>query len=291
MNWRTVCGFLIGCFALLSAFPVEAARQIENAVPFERLPNEFVSAIVMVPRSHQVLYAYQADQSHPAASLTKLANAIVFVKRNLPWNRVVSLLAQDEVGGGRLRVRTGARMTIQDMFFSTITASANNTASALIRLSGLTKTQFFAQTNKEVKALGATHSHFVDASGIDPANITTARDMALIAEHAFQNPMIRRAATTMQYRFMIRNTGEVKTIHNTNTLLTDDPDVWVTGGKTGYLEESKYNLVTQMRPMTPDGTFVPGKDIIVVVFGAQDKESQFTISKRLAQWAWNNHEF
>lgn len=291
MNWRSVCRFLIGCFALLSAFPADAARQIEGALPFERKPDEFVSAIVMVPRTRQVLYAYQPDQSHPAASLTKLANALVFVKRNPSWNRVATLAAQDEVGGGRLRVRTGARMTVQDMFFSTITASANNTATALIRLSGLTKKQFFAQMNKEVKAIGAMHSHFVDASGIDPGNSTTARDMALIAERAFQYPMIRRAATTIQYRFTIRNTGEVRTIRNTNALLTDDPDVWVTGGKTGYLEESKYNLVTQMRPMTPDGTFVSGKDIIVVVLGAPDKESQFTISKRLAQWAWNNHEF
>lgn len=276
---------------MLSAFPVDAARPIKNAVPFERASDEFVAAYVMRPRTHQVLYAYQADQSHPAASLTKLANALVFVKRNPSWNRVVTLLAQDEVGGGRLRVRTGARMTIQDMFFSTITASANNTAMALVRLSGLTKKQFFAQTNKEMKALGATHSHFVDASGIDPANVTTAHDMALIAERAFQHPMIRRAATATQYRFTIRNTGEIKTLRNTNTLLTDDPDVWVTGGKTGYLEESKYNLVTQMRPMTPDGKVVSGKDIVVVVFGAPDKTSQFTTSKRLAQWAWNNHEF
>ena len=291
MKWRTLGGLLIGSLALLSALPTQAANLVENPESFERQPNEFVSAIVMIPKTHQVLYAYEADKPHVAASLTKLANALVFVKRNPSWNKVVSLLGQDEVGGGRLRVNSGARMTIQDLFFSSITASANNAAQALVRLSGLTPAKFYAEMNKEVKALGAKDSHFVDASGMDPRNITTAQDMALIAEKAFSNATIRRAATSAQYKFTIRNTGEVKVLRNTNTLLTQDQEVWVTGGKTGYLEESMYNLVTIMRPMTRDGKPVAGKDVIVVVFGAPTKEGQFITSKRLAQWAWENYGF
>jgi D-alanyl-D-alanine endopeptidase (penicillin-binding protein 7) len=177
------------------------------------------------------------------------------------------------------------------MFYSSVTASANNAATALMRLSGLTKAQFLAQMNKEVKIAGALHSHFVDASGMDPNNVTTARDMALIIERAFQHPTIRRAASTATYQFVIRNTKEKKVLHDTNTLLTDDSEIWVIGGKTGYLEESKYNLATEVRPMTPDGKPVYGKDLLVVVFGAPDKAAQFITSKRLAQWAWENHEF
>lgn len=274
------------CWAII-AVPVDAVPP-SSFVPE---PQEFEAAIVMVPRTHEVLYAYEANKRHPAASLTKLVNALVFVKGISSWNTIIPLKKEDEVGGGRLRVATGARMSIRDLFYSSITASANNAATAMMRLSGKKKTTFLKEMNQAVHRTGAKSSTFVDASGMDPRNQTTANDMALIADAAFREPNIRRAATTMKYAFVIRNTGEKKTITNTNTLLTHDPDVWVVGGKTGYLEESKYNLVVQLRPMLPDGSSIPSKEVIVVVLGAPTKEGQFTAAKRLAQWAWQHYEF
>jgi D-alanyl-D-alanine carboxypeptidase len=83
----------------------------------------------------------------------------------------------------------------------------------------------------------------------------------------------------------------VKTITNTNHLLTQDPDVWVVGGKTGYLEESKYNVVVEMRPLDDQGRPDATKDLLVVVMGSPNKDAVFATAKRLAQWAWENHAF
>jgi D-alanyl-D-alanine endopeptidase (penicillin-binding protein 7) len=290
MKQRTFATRLLAPFSLclaLFATSVEAA----SVTAFVPEPNEFEAAIVMVPRTHEVLYAYEASKPHPAASLTKLANALAFVKGTPAWNTIISLRREDEVGGGRLRVAIGARMTIKDLMYSSITASANNAATAMMRLSGKKKSVFLKEMNQAVAKTGAKYSTFVDGSGMDPRNMTTANDMALIADTAFRNPTIRRAATTMKYTFVVRNTGEKKTITNTNLLLTHDPDVWVVGGKTGYLEESKYNLVVQMRPLLADGSNIPSKEVIVVVFGAPTKDGQFTSAKRLAQWAWQQYEF
>lgn len=184
-------------------------------------------------------------------------------------------------------------MTVQDLFFSSITASANNTAMALGRLSGLTKTAFLQKMNQEAKLAGATHSTFFDFAGMDPRNLTTAHDMALIADRAFANPTLRRAATTSRYSFTVyEGTKKIpKTIKNTNELLVNDPEMWVLGGKTGYLEESKNNLAVRLRRLDEHGTPMPGTDVIVVVFGSETKQDMFASAKRLGNWAWNNHAF
>ncbi len=252
-------------------------------------PGEFVAAVVMAPKTHKILFAYQPDLPHPAASLTKLANAITFVKRNISWDKRVILRKQDEVGGGRLRVSIGSTLTVRDLLYSSITASANNAAMAMARVSGLTYVKFIKQMNTEMKKVGITHSTFVDASGMNPKNITTARDMAHIGEIAFRQSAIRRAAGTSSYRMTVETPRVQKVLKNTNALLTQDPDIWVVGGKTGYIEESMHNLVTQVRPMNEQGRGVLGQDLIVVVLGSQSTKEMFASAKRLANWAWASY--
>ncbi len=283
--------FLVACLWMVSAVPVSAAVQkSEGFVPFVPTENEFASAIVMTAGTHKVLYGFKPEQPRVAASLTKLPNALALVSQKPRWGRIISITKADEVGGGRLRVPNGSTISVQDALYSSITASANNTATALARTHGGTKA-FLKKMNAEAVRVGAKRSAFYDASGMDPRNMTTARDIALIAEAAFANPVVRRAAQTGTYRFAIQNTGDAKTIRNTNDLLADTHKVWVIGGKTGYLEESQYNLVVHVRAMDAEGKPVYGRDLLVAVLGSPTKKGSFFTAERLAQWAWNNHAF
>lgn len=252
-----------------------------------------VAAIVMRSKDKKVVYEHQADRLHPAASLTKLSNALVFQRLRIPLSKRISLLAKDEVGGGRLRVTSGAKLSARDLLYSTITASANNTATAMARISGVSHARYLALMNEEAKKAGAKHSTFVDFSGMDPRNLTTARDMALIAERAFGVYEIRRAATVGTYRFAVQEGKKTiqKTIKNTNDLLIYDEDVWVTGGKTGYLEESRYNLVVRLRPLDISGTPIRSQELTIVVLGAPTRDESFVIAKNLATQTWKQHGF
>lgn len=286
--------FFVGVLTTLSSLfanGASAMMTVSSTEPFVPREEEFVSAIVMIPGTHEVLYEYDADRPHVAASLSKLLGALVLVHRPISWGKIVSITSADEVGGGRLRVSSGAKLSMRDLLYCSITASANNAAMALARLSGLSMKRFMAASNEEAIKAGAVSSTFVDPSGMDVGNITTARDMAYIADRAFSNPSIRRAATTATYRFSIRNQRVVKTLKNTNELLTIDPDVWVLGGKTGFLYESMYNLAVRLRPLDEKGVPIRGRDVIVIVFGSNTKSEMFASAKRLAQWAWKNHEF
>lgn len=272
--------------ALDQSFSSSTATAVSETLPHGRA----AAAIVIKSGTKKVLYQYQADMPHPAASLTKLANALVFVRRRVSLAKRVTLLSQDEVGGGRLRVALGARLTARDLVYCSITASANNTANAMARVAGVSRAKYVQLMNEEARRVGARQSVFVDPSGMSPGNMTTARDMALIAEKAFREEDIRRAASTDKYTFAVQEGKRIirKTIRNTNDLLIKDPEVWVTGGKTGYLEEAQYNLVVRLRPLGADGRAIRSREVTVVVLGAPTKGDSFAAAKALAQWTWAN---
>jgi len=291
MKRAYIVGLLVvGCFVF--AVPGRAATIHQDCGPYVPLENEFASAVVMVPKTKQILYSFKPDSVRVPASLTKLAGALAWVKRGfLPYSKLVKMSSADEVGGGRLRLVVGTKITFRDLWYSSITASANNAAAALGRVfPGGTKA-YIARMNAVARAAGATKTRYFDASGMDERNQTTARDMALIADAAFRYAEIRLPAQTPTYGFSVWSTGTKKVITNTNRLLTKDTDVWVVAGKTGYLEVSMYNLVVRLQPVFANGKPDPSKEVLVVVMGAPTKDGSFDSAKRLASWAWDSHQF
>jgi D-alanyl-D-alanine endopeptidase (penicillin-binding protein 7) len=116
-----------------------------------------------------------------------------------------------------------------------------------MRSTGLTEEAFIAEMNSTVKAWGLSHTFFVEPTGLDERNVSTAREMALIAQKVFKNADVMRATTSGWVQVAYTRGTEQKTewIKNTNKLL--DRDVYVTGGKTGYTTEAGYNLVTRAK--------------------------------------------
>lgn len=250
--------------------------------------DEFASAIVVDVGSGMILYHYNDEKPWSGASLTKIMSSYTFIQNDPSWSKIVQIKSEDEVGGGRLRVDDGAQLSEEDLFFSSLTASANNAATAMPRVLGFGSDAFLVQMNATAKKFAMRQTSYVDMSGMDPSNITSARDIAKLAFRTFSNDWIRRAMTTAEYEFIIRNTGEVKRLKNTNYLLIDPAhsDVYVTGGKTGFLYESMYNFVTQIRPATDkDST----RTLIVVVLGSPNRDASFESTKALAKWTWENY--
>jgi len=273
--------FCVGVPNVSAAGPVFRS----GAMDYERSDDQFVGAVVIDAQTGKTLYAYQAKKQWPAASLSKLMSALVILEHHPAWNKIVATAKEDEVGGGRLAVSVGSKMTVQDMFYSSIVGSANNTTMSLARLSGLGKAGFVKQMNAKAKALGLKNTSFREPTGLDEHNVTTAEEMAKLAQTAFSKLTIRRAASTPAYKFAIRNSKVVKTVKNTNHLLTMDDEVWVIGGKTGYIDEARYNLAVQMRPMKG------GPQLVVVVLGAPTKNGSFASAKSLAKWAWQAYSW
>lgn len=231
------------------------------------------AAVVMDAETGEVLYARNADAVRPAASLTKLMTAIIFIEHKPRWGMKVKMLKSDEVGGGRLRFPIGTTITARDAFYAALVGSANNSATALARVSGLSREKFIEEMNIRAATLGLNGTHFVDPSGINEENLTTALDITRLARYAFANPDIRTATVTGKYPILKR------IITNTNRLLTNDATIQLTGGKTGYLNEALYNLVIRARQSN-------GREVIVTVLGAPTRTASFEEAKKLALTTW-----
>lgn len=241
------------------------------------------SVYVVDVASRSTLVAKNSRTPHPLASITKLMTAMVALDRKVPMGRVVALNDADEVGGARLRVSIGTKMTVRDLLDSMLIGSANNAANALARSTRLSRADFVAAMNAKAEALGLDDTTFADPTGIEVANMSTAEEMAALGLEAFGRDAVRRATTTTKISLNLARATH--TVKNTNDLLNDpDNGLYVMGGKTGYLEESMWNLVVKMKDSR-------GKPLMVVVLGSDSRAQSFKDAETVARWVWENYRW
>lgn len=256
-------------------------------------PTEYglAAAYAMTPKTKRELYAWNAEKSWPIASLTKLISALIWKNYTVPWQTTITLRSVDEVGGGRLRVPVGSKIRFEDLWYASITASANNAAMALVRVLGVTTKQATTLMNREIRRAGAKNAIVFEPSGMDVRNVASAHEMALIADRAFDwRPLQRAASTDTRVVKVISPNPRNHPVYSTNDLLRFDDDIWVIAGKTGYLDESRHNLVAWLRPVGVDGKPESGKDVLIVVYGAPTRERMFAAAKALAESLWSSDE-
>ena len=106
-----------------------------------------------------------------------------------------------------------------------------------------------ATTNLEAGAVSLNlNTHFNNPHGLnDPNHYTTAHDMALIAQAAFQNDTVRKVASTVSYTLPATKNNSARTITMGHKMLNPDSSNYypgIIGGKTGYTSKAGNTLVT-----------------------------------------------
>ncbi len=233
------------------------------------------SYIVIDRHSGNVLMQKDAGVVRVPASLTKLVTALVVLDMNPKLTGKVSMKKSDEVGGARLATKAGVSYKVADLFSAMLIASANNATNALARSGGITKEEFVEKMNQKAVSLGAINSRFVEPTGISEFNQSTAEDLAKIALQAFSAPHILLASQKENYSFRaVNNKRYLHKLKNTNKLLKDG-ELEIIAGKTGYLDESRYNFTALVRDQF-------NQESIIALMGAQDTSAQFRETKQLA---------
>ena len=266
-----------------------------DGVPVRTKTQEIESSIqaqaylVMDRSTGKILTVKNENKVWPIASLTKLMTASVVLDHDVLLNKTASVLNTDNVGGARLYVNDGDEFTVEDLFYATLVGSANNAANALARTTGLSRADFVQEMNTHAQELNLVHTYYVDPTGIELENVSTAREMARVAQMAFAQKDLQTFTTTATKYISDLSAGTTKKMTNTNWMLwkPEYDDLYVTGGKTGYLIESGWNLVVSLRPMEGD----VDKELLIVLFGADSRADSFVNANRLATWAWETHEW
>lgn len=216
------------------------------------------SAIVIDKTSGKIIFEKNGDEPRPIASMTKLMTALVFMDYAPAWDKKIALIKGDFVGGSTLWVKEGDKVSVKDLFYATLVGSNNNAAMALARSTGLSKESFVQKMNQKAASLGLNNTRFVEATGLDERNISTAREMAVISEEAFKNPQIHEANVTQWYK--VKTEKNAYWVKNTSLKLLER-DLQIVGSKTGWTDEAGYNLVTQAKNKA--------HDVIALVMGAK----------------------
>jgi D-alanyl-D-alanine carboxypeptidase len=201
------------------------------------------SSIVVDDASGKVTEAVNADAPRYPASLTKLMTLYVAFEalrdHRITLNQTVPVSMHAATREpSKLGLVPGTRLTVEDTILAIVTKSANDAACALGELIGGDEDRFGQMMTLRARALGMTHSTFRNASGLpDPAQVTTARDLALLAHHLIEDfPAEYHYFSVPSFYYHGRE------IPNHDRMLTDYEGA--DGLKTGYTLASGHNLVT-----------------------------------------------
>lgn len=212
-------------------------------------------AILLDAVSGRIIYEKNADSQSLIASTTKIMTALVVCEQCNVLDRM--RIPKEAVGieGSSMYLQEGEVLTIQELLYGLMLRSGNDAAVALAIYCGGTVEGFAELMNDKARMLGMDESHFVNPNGLDaPDHYSTARDLAILAAYAMDNPIFYKTVSTKSVQV-----GE-RYLTNHNKLLwrVEGAD----GVKTGYTKAAGRILVSSATRQ--------GRRLIAVTINAPD---------------------
>ena len=196
------------------------------------------SAILIDGESGRVLYAQNAEEERPIASITKLMTALVAVESHPDLSEVVTIRPEwTGVEGSSMYLKAGEELTLEALLYGLLLASGNDAAVAIAGFCAGDVDTFVAWMNDKAAELGMEHTHFENPNGLnDEGHYSTAADMAALARVVMEHEALAKIVGTRSI------TVAGRTLTNHNKLL------WryegCTGLKTGYTDRAGRTLVS-----------------------------------------------
>lgn len=250
-----------------------------EAIGLNRIPDPLALrssvALVVDPRNGRILYDKNSSAVLPIASLTKLMTAMVVLDGGQSLEEKIRIESADRdlerFSSSRLPV--GSELTRAELLQLALMSSENRAASALARSYPGGLRAFVDAANRKAREIGMWDSVFMDGTGLSSANVSTARDLAVLVARASRYPAIRR--------YSVASALDVRTAHGVRTFRTTNPMVvnsrWgLTLQKTGFINEAGNCLVMQAR--------VDGRQLIIVLLDSQGRYSRVSDANRLRRF-------
>ena len=261
-------------------FPVKAADG-ENLYA--------LSAVLMDGENGRVLYGKEAYKGRPNASTTKVMTCILALElaKGDDYVQVSGNAASQPQT--RLGMREGQQFYLEDLLYSLMLKSHNDSAVAIAEHIGGSVEGFAEKMNEKAKELGCKDTHFVTPNGLDGEDEggihhTTARDLALIIAYAIKNATFVHITQTRDYTFTDISGKKHYSVHNTNAFL--DMETGVISGKTGFTGNAGYCYVCAVRQ--------DERLFIVALLGCGwpgNKNYKWSDTKKLLSYGRENYQY
>ncbi len=234
------------------------------------------AALVVGLQQERPLYAKNTDVPMPIASITKLMTAMVILDAQLPLDEQITIEKDDvdALRGTRSKLKVGLTLSRQELLQLALMASENRAAAALARAYPGGVPAFVAAMNRKAEALGMMDTRFMDSTGLDSGNVSTAQDLVKMVKASYGYELIREYTTASSYAVAQRKSRNLP-FHNSNQLVKSKS--WDIGlSKTGYIRDSGRCLVMQAK--------IAEQKVIIVLLDSWGKYTRIADANRIKRW-------
>ncbi|WHQ46789.1 MAG: D-alanyl-D-alanine carboxypeptidase [Candidatus Midichloria sp.] len=213
----------------------------------------------------KIIHSHNAKMIRYPASLAKIMTIYILFdeikKGKIHPNHIIKIsknaASQPRIN---LNLKPGTKIKVKEAILALIVRSANDVAVGIAEAISDSEENFVKLMNIKARLLGMKNTVFCNASGLpDRRQITTAHDMAILAL-AMQRNHSKFYHLFSRTSFKFSN----QIIKSHNHVLRKNK--WVDGMKTGYINDSGFNIITTAK--RPEGR------LIAVVMGGNTAASR-----------------
>lgn len=292
---RTLIGLACSAVLILTAlFPTarEArAQETRDEITASQLYAQ--SAVLMDADSGRILFAKNGQEERAMASATKIMTCILALENgDLSEEITVSAEAASQPAV-RLGMREGQRFRLNDLLYSLMLESHNDSAVAVAECVGGTVEGFAAMMNRKAMELGCSDTYFITPNGLDAEDETgkhhtTAADLARIMKYCIMDSEKKDAfleiTRTESYQFSDCDGSGSYSCSNHNSFLHMMEGAL--SGKTGFTADAGYCYVGALR--RDDRTFI----VALLACGwPNNKGYKWSDTRKLMDYALENYQY
>ena len=184
----------------------------------------------------KLMTAYIVLKAHPLAPATPGPTLSVTPADVATYNSDVAN------GDSVVPVAAGETLTERQALEALLIPSGDNIAALLANWVSGSETAFVAKMNAEAASLGMHNTHYADASGVNPATVSTATDQLKLLETVWKVPTIRHITEMAQVTNLPAPSNCPSCIYNNDAMIGH---YGFLGGKTGSSTNGSFSFVAQ----------------------------------------------
>lgn len=240
------------------------------------------NAILISIDTGDILYEKEPDAEVPMASITKIMTLLLTLEAveagKISMTDIVPISEHAfNMGGSQIWLEPGEQFTLDELIKAICVCSANDAAVAVAEFVGGSEEAFAEMMNQKAAELGMTHTHFVNACGLDAeGHYSSARDVARMSVELLHHPKILEYSQI----WMDSLRGGETQIVNTNKLLKTYPGT--TGLKTGTTSKAGVCIAATAQR--------DGMNLLAVVLGSDSGKERFESAATLLDYGFATYE-
>lgn len=239
------------------------------------------AAIIVEANTGEILFEKDANELMYPASLTKIATAIYAIENGRLEDIVTVSSDANRVEGTKVYLEVGEKVSLKKLLQGLLINSGNDAGVAIAEhLSGSVEL-FSHDLNTYLKnVVGVENTNFENPHGLfNTKHMTTAEDLAKITQYAMKNNTFKEIFSTKELEWNGESWDTTLITHH-KILKGEIPYEGVTGGKTGYVDQSGFTLAT-----TADNDNL---SLIVITLKSSTEKDAYQDTEKLLDYGFEN---